>query len=65
MKRTVSLGLSTLRTQMHVKKTVDEILFKGYEDPIINLMNKMTFLQQPDVPKMDKFGWFYGVKLLI
>ncbi|XP_012253563.1 protein croquemort-like [Athalia rosae] len=41
---------------VHVTKTVDELLFKGYEDPLID-MGKISPVA--DIPPFDKFGWFY------
>ncbi|XP_046739499.1 protein croquemort-like isoform X2 [Diprion similis] len=42
--------------QIHVTKTVDELLFSGYEDTLIN-MGQITKIV--DLPPFDKFGWFY------
>ncbi|XP_012271292.1 protein croquemort-like [Orussus abietinus] len=42
---------------LFVTKTVDELLFTGYEDPIIN-MGKLAASEE-DIPPFDRFGWFY------
>ncbi|KAF7992790.1 hypothetical protein HCN44_005134 [Aphidius gifuensis] len=45
-------------SEIHVVKTVDELLFKGYDDSIIN-MGKMAMGNVDNMPPYDKFGWFY------
>lgn len=52
---TVSYVLST-KANISVTKTVDELLFTGYEDTIIN-MGKVAVAEE--VPPFDRFGWFY------
>ena len=44
---------------MFVTKTVRELIFEGYEDPILN---DTKFLPSSLVPqKIDRFGYFYQV----
>lgn len=43
-----------------ITKTVDELLFHGYEDNLLEILNKIPLIHLP----FDKFGWFYGVSLL-
>lgn len=45
---------------MFVEKTVDELLFTGYEDKLIT-MGKMSGMDE-DAPPFDRFGWFYMVR---
>jgi len=51
---------------LFVTKTVREILFDGYNDPLFdnlaNLVNMVPFVQNliPDGSLMDKFAFFYG-----
>ena len=40
-------------------KTVDELLFAGYKDTIIE-MGKLANLDE-EIPPYDRFGWFYMV----
>lgn len=65
-KRIASTGLTSLNVKMHVKKTADELLFKGYEDNMIDLINRLPkfLFSNSGMPDMDKFGWFYKVILL-
>lgn len=59
MQNTLSYMLNKLsENEIHVVKTVDELLFKGYSDPIIS-MGKMAVAE--NIPPFDKFGWFYLV----
>lgn len=55
MQNTFSYILSS-RSDLSVRKTVDELLFTGYEDTLIN-MGKVAATQE--MPPFDRFGWFY------
>lgn len=46
-----------------VTKTVRELLFEGYEDLILDLVNKINDSTLPTIP-FDKFGWFYAVSYI-
>lgn len=59
LQATLSLMLSSL--DVHTTKTVDQLLFKGYDDTLIEL-GKMAAGMGEDVPPFDKFGWFYMVR---
>lgn len=45
--------------QIHVTKSIGELLFYGYEDPFITMGNVMPIINS--IPGYDKFGWFYKV----
>ena len=48
----------TYGSQMFVTKTARELLFDGYEDPLLDLASKLP----PGIlPPFDKFAWFYQV----
>ncbi|KAI4461338.1 scavenger receptor class b type-1 sr-b1 [Holotrichia oblita] len=53
------ISLSALSAKLWKVTTVDEILFSGYEDALINLARSMPQLQSLSMPDYDKFGWFY------
>ncbi|XP_076673421.1 protein croquemort isoform X2 [Andrena cerasifolii] len=55
LQNTLSLMLSS--SEVHVTKTVGELLFSGYEDSLINL-GRMAAMGE-EIPPFDKFGWFY------
>ncbi|KAF4527839.1 hypothetical protein B566_EDAN014640, partial [Ephemera danica] len=57
MQTPLSLVITQLETR-HVTKTVRELLFDGYEDPLISLAGKLPALAKIDIP-FDRFGWFY------
>lgn len=42
-----------------VTKNVSQLLFEGYSDPVLNIMEilKNNSIKVPDI--LDKFGWFY------
>lgn len=46
---------------MSVQKTVDELLFKGYEDVMLDVGRQIIFLAKNEAMPMDKFGFFYNV----
>lgn len=58
----VNVGLKIYNQPLAVTKTVDELLFTGYEDDMITIARDMPgfFGEDVQVP-FDKFGWFYTV----
>ncbi|CAG9862240.1 unnamed protein product [Phyllotreta striolata] len=53
-KRLASTTLSSV-SSLYVTKNVSEILFDGYEEPILGTLSKIPFLNV-----QDRFGLFYG-----
>ena len=54
---TINIALLMIAEKLFVSKTVRELLFQGYKDPILT---DTKFLPSSLVPvKMDKFGYFY------
>ncbi|XP_023313046.1 protein peste-like [Anoplophora glabripennis] len=53
-KRMISMGLSSI-SSLHVTKTAAEILFDGYEEPILSTLSLIPVLNV-----QDRFGIFYG-----
>lgn len=43
--------------QLVITKTVNELLFEGYDDVMLKIARKLNLTKIP----MDKFGWFYEV----
>lgn len=41
-----------------VSHTVEELMFKGYDDELLQLFSKLNMTH---VIPFDKFGWFYTV----
>lgn len=59
----VDVGLKLYGQEMSVIKTVDELLFTGYNDDMIDMARSVPiFGNDVEVP-FDKFGWFYTVRL--
>jgi hypothetical protein len=56
----VEISLAFFDQQIHLSKTADELLFKGYDDPIISFAKEIAKMMGIDVP-FDRFGWFYMV----
>lgn len=51
------MGLSSI-SSLHVTKTAGEILFDGYEEPILSTLSLIPMLNV-----QDRFGIFYGVSV--
>lgn len=52
----VEISLAFYGQQIHLTKTADELLFKGYDDPIITVARDIAKIMGIDVP-FDRFGW--------
>ena len=49
-------------SEVFITKTVGQLLFDGYEDPLLDLAQKIPDFVGIEIPKeYDKFGWFYKV----
>ena len=57
LKFAFNLGMLAIKEKLFVSKTVDELLFKGYKDPILTDASKLPPGFLPPAP--DKFGYFY------
>lgn len=55
IKKSVSFALTAM-SKLYVTKTAKEILFDGYDEPILKSLSYL-----PISSVMDKFGLFYGV----
>lgn len=58
LKKGLQFVLTTFARTIHLTKPVGDILFNGYDDPLLTLGNKMPFLSS-ELKAYDKFGWFY------
>lgn len=58
------MGLAMFGQQVSVTKKVGELLFDGYEDPLLDLAKSLPASTTGGAPPVDKFGWFYGVSAL-
>lgn len=58
----LSIFLNTYVKDLHTVKTAGEMLFQGYQDPILDTARTMPF-SVSSLPPMDKFSWFFGVSL--
>ncbi|CAK9830378.1 Protein peste [Anthophora retusa] len=52
-----TLSFMLRSSSIHTTKTVDQLLFAGYEDTLINL-GRMASMGE-EMPPFNKFGWFY------
>jgi len=56
----VSMALAAIKEKLFVTKTVGEIIFDGYEDPLLDDISVITKFGIKIPGLMDKFGFFYG-----
>lgn len=59
MRRGLSITLSATVEALHVTRTVDEMLFTGYTDRLVDLTSKLPAFQGLENPGWDRFAWFY------
>ena len=52
--------VNNVDTQIFVTKTVKQLLFDGYDDPLLDAAAVIKYLVNISIP-FDKFGWFYSV----
>lgn len=58
--KSVSIGLKLYEQTIAVTKTVDELLFEGYSDDMMDMAREYPIFGD-DIPVIfDKFGWFYN-----
>ncbi|XP_037708541.1 protein peste [Drosophila subpulchrella] len=55
----VDVGLKMYNAEMSVQKTIDELLFTGYNDAMIDVAIAMPIFGDDVKVPFDKFGWFY------
>jgi len=48
---------STVEATLFINKTIGELLFDGYEDPVLEI--GASFDEEEKTLPMEKFGWFY------
>jgi hypothetical protein len=56
----MNVGLKLIKEPLFVQKTAREILFDGYEDPLLNAAEFIHKFNVPIPGIMDKFGFYYG-----
>ncbi|CAH0406780.1 unnamed protein product [Chilo suppressalis] len=55
----LSMGLAMFGQRVSVSKTARELLFDGYEDPLLDLAKSLPASTTGGAPPVDRFGWFY------
>lgn len=53
--------MKSVGQQLIITKSVNELLFEGYEDTILKIAQKINFTEIP----FTKFAWFYGVNFML
>lgn len=51
--------MKAIDQKLIITKTVNELLFEGYDDAMLKIARKMNFTKIP----FSKFAWFYGVNI--
>lgn len=54
--------MKEMKTQVYVTKTVRELVFDGYDDKMLDLVEKLNI--SINIP-FKKFGWFVDVSIYI
>ena len=57
---TLSSVIDSLEAKVFINRTVGELLFEGYEDPLLSLADWVGD-EIGTVMPTDRFGWFYKV----
>lgn len=55
------MGLAMFNQQIAISKLAKELLFDGYEDPLLDLAKSLPPSTTGGAPPVDRFGWFYEV----
>ncbi|XP_052755026.1 protein peste-like isoform X2 [Galleria mellonella] len=55
----LSMGLALFGQQMAVSRLAGELLFEGYEDPLLEFAKTLPPSTTGGAPQVDRFGWFY------
>ncbi|XP_067623366.1 protein peste-like [Eurosta solidaginis] len=55
----VDVGLKMYGQEMSIARTIDEMLFTGYEDDMLAMARAMPLFGKDVQVPFDKFGWFY------
>ncbi|KAJ2950287.1 hypothetical protein O0L34_g11650 [Tuta absoluta] len=56
----LSMGLQLYGQAISVTKPARELLFEGYEDPLLDMAKNLPASVTGGAPPVDRFGWFYG-----
>jgi scavenger receptor class B protein 1 len=59
VRKGVSFSLRGITPTVHVTRTVEELLFKGFPDTLMKLAKTFPFFVDADIPPWERFGWFY------
>lgn len=59
--RQISYGLTIMNQWLATSRTVEELLFEGYDDRILTIFSSLPESMTGGVKVADKFGWFYQV----
>lgn len=59
------MGLAMFGHGMSVSRLAGELLFEGYEDPLLELSKSLPASTTGGAPPVDRFGLFYEVFVII
>lgn len=59
LKKGLSTSLWATQQKIFVRKTVGELLFFGYSDPLLQMAAQLPAFSDIEIPPYDKFAWFY------
>ncbi|XP_013149053.1 PREDICTED: protein croquemort-like [Papilio polytes] len=56
----LAMGLAMFGHHLSISKLATELLFEGYDDPLLDLAKSLPASATGGAPPVDKFGLFYG-----
>ncbi|XP_018568082.1 protein peste-like isoform X2 [Anoplophora glabripennis] len=59
VKKSLSGVLLSMIDSVSISHTVGQVLYEGYDDPLLKTASTISSFHA-SLPKMEKFGWFYG-----
>ena len=58
----VEMSLAFFGQEIHVTKTLSELLFEGYEDSMVAVASEIGKIMGYDVPFENRYGWMHKVR---
>lgn len=67
LKKGFSFSLSAMSPNIHTTQSIGDVMFHGYEDPLMKLAKNFPALAGPELnfELTDKFGWFHAVSNIL
>ncbi|XP_063919829.1 protein peste-like [Zophobas morio] len=60
IKKGIFIALHPIFRNLQITKTVGELLFEGYPEPLIKIARAIPLFAKHNFPNWDRFGWVYS-----